>query len=81
MKAIGKKVILDPIIVKEASGIIIPDSAEKEKPSRGKVVDAGECEIIKADDVVIFRKYSAEEIEADGKLLLVVEEVDVLCVE
>ena len=55
------------------SGIILPDS--KDKPSKGKVIAAGEGRIsedgkrgpidVKAGDIVYFTKYSPDEIEVE----------------
>lgn len=80
LKAIGNRVLVRPIIKKEASGIVVPDNAEKEKPACGEVLDAGECTKIKVGDKVIFRKYAPEEVEDGKETLLIIEETDVLCV-
>src|SRR5208283_4668863 len=62
-------------------GIVLPDSAEKEKPIRGKVLaagpgkrnDKGEVQPmgVKVGDTVLFKKYGPDEIEIDGKKYLV----------
>lgn len=72
------------------SGIVIPDTADKEKPIKGKVLAIGpgkrndKGEIIpmsvKTGDMVLFRKYGPDEIEIDGKKYLVGSEDDVLAV-
>ncbi|MCB0335042.1 MAG: co-chaperone GroES [Bdellovibrionales bacterium] len=71
---------------KTASGLYIPDSA-KEKPQQGKVVAVGKGKIledgtvrapdVKVDDVIIFGKYSGQEIKVDGEDLLIMKEDDV----
>lgn len=66
------------------SGIIIPDVA-KEKPSKGKVVAAGngvngEPLEVEAGDLILFGKYSGQEVTIDDKELLIMQEEDVLAV-
>jgi chaperonin GroES len=70
-------------------GIIIPDSA-KEKPQQGTVIAAGNGKTkddgtrvpldVKADDVILFGKYSGQDIKLDGEEYLIMREDDVLAV-
>jgi chaperonin GroES len=70
-------------------GIIIPDTA-KEKPQQGKVVAAGNGKVkddgtripldVKAGDVILFGKYSGQEIKLDGNEYLIMREDEVLAV-
>jgi len=70
-------------------GIIIPDSA-KEKPQQGKVIAAGQGKTkddgkrvpldVKAGDVILFGKYSGQEIKLDGEEYLIMREDEVLAV-
>jgi len=72
------------------SGIVIPETADKERPTKGKVIavgpgkrnDDGEClgMSVKAGDIVIFRKYGPDELEVDGKKYLIGSEDDVLAI-
>ena len=72
------------------SGIVLPDSAEKERPVKGKIVAAGpgkandKGEIrpmpVKVGDTVLFKKYGPDEVEIDGKKYLVGDEDDILAV-
>jgi chaperonin GroES len=67
----------------------VPDSA-KEKPQRGKVLAAGLGKInkeglrvpidIKAGDIVVFGKYSGQEIKLEGVEYLIMKEDDVLAI-
>ena len=67
-------------------GIIIPDSA-KEKPQQGKVVAAGSGKSkddgkrvpldVKAGDLILFGKYSGQEIKLDGEEYLIMREDEV----
>ena len=68
-------------------GIIIPDSA-KEKPAEGKVIAVGNGKIgddgkrvaleVKADDRILFGKYSGTEVKIDGEEYLIMREDEVL---
>ena len=68
-------------------GIIIPDSA-KEKPQRGTVIAAGNGKLttagkrlaldVKEGDIVLFGKYSGQEIKLDGVDYLIMKEDEVL---
>ena len=72
------------------SGIVLPESAEKEKPIKGIVVAAGPGKMdekgnrikmsVKVGDTVLFRKYGPDEIMIDGKKYLVGEENDILAI-
>ena len=71
----------------KVGGIIIPDTA-KEKPQRGKVIAAGTGKIkddgtrqvpdVKAGDLILFGKYSGQEIKLDGEDYLIMREDEVL---
>ena len=73
-----------------AGAIIIPDSA-KEKPQQGKVLAAGVGKVdedgrrvpldVKAEDTILFGKYSGQEIEVDGVEYLIMKEDDVLAIQ
>ena len=68
-------------------GIIIPDTA-KEKPQQGKVIAAGNGKVkddgqripldVKGGDLILFGKYSGQEIKLDGEEYLILREDDVL---
>jgi len=83
-KVLAGKVLIKPQEAEEktASGIIIPDSA-KEKPRAGTVVLVGspkkdeEMEL-KKGDVVLYGKYSGQELNIDGTDYLLVSQSDVL---
>ena len=70
-------------------GIIIPDTA-KEKPQQGKVIAAGAGKVkvdgkrvaldVKAGDLILFGKYSGQEIKLEGEEFLIMREDEVLAV-
>ena len=73
------------------SGIVIPDTASKEKPMRGKILAVGPGKLdehgkihpldVKKGDTVIFSKYAPTEIKMDGKELYILSANSVLAVE
>ena len=75
LKPLGNHLILKPADkeTKTASGIIIPDTAEKDRPERGTVIAVGPGKMlengsrqtieVKVGDEVVFKKYSPDEIE------------------
>jgi chaperonin GroES len=75
---------------KTKGGIVLPDTAEKEKPIKGKVLAAGPGKrsekgdlqpmSVKVGDTVLFKKYGPDEIEIDGKKYLVGDEDDILAI-
>jgi chaperonin GroES len=70
-------------------GIIIPDTA-KEKPQQGKVVAAGNGKVrddgkrvpldVKTGDLILFGKYTSQEVKLDGEEFLIMREDEVLAV-
>ena len=92
IKPLRDNVIIKPIPEeqKTASGIVLPDTAEKEKPEQGEVIAVGPGRIaedgklikinINIGDKVLFTKYAPNEIKVNGEELLVVKEEDVLAI-
>ncbi len=81
IQPLGTRVLIRPLEQegKTASGLFLPETA-KEKPQMGKVVAIGDDESIKlkADDKVLFAKYSGTEFKMDGVEYLLLEANDVL---
>jgi chaperonin GroES len=73
----------------QIGGIIIPDSA-KEKPQQGKVLAVGNGKTredgtripldVRRGNLILFGKYSGQEIKLDGEEYLIVKEDEVLAV-
>jgi len=69
------------------SGIIIPDTASKERPVKGEVIAVGPGKMldsgkrlemeVKVGDIVIFSKYGPNEVKIDGKEYLILSASDV----
>ena len=91
-KPLSNHLFLEPLEEerKSAGGIVLPDTAEKEKPIKGKVLaigpgkrnDRAEVEpmAVKVGDMVLFKKYGPDEIEIEGKKYLVGDEDDILAI-
>ena len=72
------------------SGILLPETAEKEKPIKGKIIAVGSGKInekgeripmsVKIGNIVLFKKYGPDEIEIEGKKYLVGNEDDILAI-
>ena len=70
-------------------GIIIPDTA-KEKPQQGKVIATGNGKVkddgkrvpldVKAGDLILFGKYTSQEVKLNGEDYLIMREDEVLAV-
>lgn len=93
IKPLSDRVLIEPISVEEKtkSGIILPDTAEKERPEQGRVVAIGAGKVIpelgkrvpvnvKIGDIVLFSKYGPTEIKVDGKEYLIAREEDILAI-
>lgn len=73
-----------------ASGIIIPDTAEKERPEKAKVIAVGPGKLgengnrlpmdVKVGDTVVFKKYAPDEIKVEGETYLVIRAEDVIAI-
>lgn len=86
------QIIIEPQSPEEVteSGIVIPDTAEKNRPEQGFVVAVGPgrrskdgkripVEVQKGDKV-LFSKYGPNEIEINGKDYLIAKEEDILAI-
>lgn len=92
LKPLSNRIFLEPIEQDKTtkSGIVIPDTADKEKPMQGKVLAIGPGKLsdkgekipmsVKVGDIVLFKKYGPDEIEVDGKKYLVGDEDDILAI-
>ena len=92
LKPIHTNVVIKPITQDEItkSGIIMPDTIDKEKPEKGEVIAVGDGRLlengqkasmsVKVGDKVMFKKYSPDEIKVDGVEYLIISESDVLAI-
>lgn len=73
-----------------ASGLVLPDTASKERPEQGEIIAIGPGRLddkgnrialsVKVGDTVVFKKYSPDEVKVGDKEYLVISESDVLAV-
>ncbi len=89
IRPLSDRVVVEPreLETKTAGGIVIPDTADKDKPMIGKVVAAGDGKYqegkkvplqVKVGDDVLFGKYSGTNIKLDTKEYLVMREEDIM---
>ena len=92
IKPLSNNILIEPIKEEEKtkSGILPPETAEKEKPEQGRVIAVGPGRKtatgkvfpmeIKPGDKVLFTKYGHSEIKIEDKELLIAKEEDILAI-
>ena len=92
IKPLTDHVLIEPLKQEEKtkSGILLPETAEKERPEQGKVVACGPGKKtddgklvpmeVKPGDIVLFTKYGPNEVKIDEKDYLIAKEEDILAV-
>ncbi len=92
VKPMHDNVLVKPITEDEVtkSGIVLPDTVDKERPEKGEVIAIGPGKLmdngtrapmsVKAGDKVMFKKYSPDEIKVDKDEYLIISEKDILAV-
>lgn len=92
LRPLGDRVIVKPAAKEEMTkaGILLPDTADKERPEQGEVIAVGPGRLLdngnraamslKVGDKIMFKKYSPDEMKLDGVEYLVIAESDVMAV-
>ena len=93
IKPLGERVVVKVLAAEEKtkSGIVLPDTATKEKPQEGEVVAVGLGKFLEngqravlevaVGDKVIYSKYSGAEVKIDGQEYLILNgERDILAI-
>lgn len=95
IKPLADRVLIEPISLEEVKkfgkiSIVMPQTADKERPEQGRVVAVGPGKTdehgkkimmnVKKGDTVLFTKYGPNEIKIDGKEYLIAKEDDILAV-
>lgn len=92
IKPLHDHVVIRPVTENEItkSGIVLPDTVDKERPEKGDVVAIGDGKLlengqratmsVKVGDRVMFKKYSPDEIKVNGEELLVISESDIMAI-
>lgn len=89
IRPLSDRVVVEPreLETKTAGGIVIPDTADKDKPIRGTIVAIGTGRYVdgkmlplqvKVGDEVLFGKYAGTNIKLDTRELLVMREEDIM---
>ncbi|MBT4385018.1 co-chaperone GroES [Candidatus Peregrinibacteria bacterium] len=68
-----------------ASGIVLAESSQKEKPQKGEVISVGpgkegNTPQVMVGQTILFKKYGPTEVEVDGEDLLLLEEDDIFAI-
>ena len=92
LKPLSDHLIVKPIVEDKTtkSGIVLPDTVDKDKPETGQVVAVGPGRVlyngnrlaisVKPGQKVLFKKYSPDEFKVDGEDYLVLSESDVIAI-
>jgi chaperonin GroES len=92
LKPLRDRVVIKAMEAEEVtkSGIVIPDTAKKERPQEGEVVAVGPGRLddsgkvipvaVKVGDKVIYSKYGGVEVKVDDQDYLIMREDDILAV-
>lgn len=92
IEPLGDRVLVKPMKNDEkvsASGIIIPDTVDKEKPAQGKVIAVGKGRYddgvlvpmsLKVGQTILFSKYGYDEVKVEGEEYYILSESQVLAV-
>ncbi len=92
IKPLSDHILIEPISQEEKtkSGILLPQTVEKERPEQGKVIAVGPGRRlssgkrvpmeVKKGDKVLFTKYGPSEIKVGDKEYLIAKEEDILAI-
>jgi chaperonin GroES len=92
VKPLQDRLVIKPVEEeqKTSGGIIVPDTATKEKPVRGKVIAVGPGKFdengkrmpmdVKVGDEVMYGKYAGTEFKQDDEKFLIVDYSDILAI-
>lgn len=92
IKPLSDHILIEPIKEEEKTkaGILLPETAEKERPEQGKVIAVGSGKKlnsgkvipveVKPGDKVLFTKYGPNEIKVGDKEYLIAKEEDILAI-
>jgi len=87
LKPLGNRIVVAPLTEEETtkSGIILPETVDKEKKAEGEVIAIGDGDKIqklglKIGDKVLFSKYAGEEVKVERIEYKILSDEDVLAV-
>lgn len=92
LRPLDDRILVEPFEEETATsfGLVLPDTASKEKPQKGKVVAVGPGKLsedgkrlpmsVKAGDTILYTKYGPTEVKVEGKEIYFLQESDVLAI-
>ncbi|RJO58959.1 co-chaperone GroES [Candidatus Parcubacteria bacterium] len=87
LKPLGDRIVVKPATQEEVtkSGIVLPDTVDKEKKEQGEVIAIGSGEKIqklglKTGDLVLFGKYSGDEVKVENEEYKILKDEDILAI-
>ena len=92
LRPLSDHIVVKPLATEEtsASGIIIPDTVDKERAERGEVLAVGPGKTldngsraameVKVGEKVLFKKYAPDEVKLGKEEVLVIRQDDVMAV-
>lgn len=92
IRPLGDHVVVKPLKEEEvtASGIVLPDTVDKEKKAEGEVIAVGPGKLldsgvrgqmdVKVGDRVFFKKWGGDEIEIEKQEYKIVSQDDILAI-
>ncbi len=92
IKPLGDRVVIKPLQEEEvtASGIVLPDTVDKEKKAEGEIVAVGPGKVLESGtrsqmevsvgDKVLFEKWGGEEVKVNGEDYKIVSQDKVLAI-
>ena len=92
IKPLSDHILIEPIGEEEKTktGILLPETAERERPEQGKVIAVGPGRKtssgkiipleVKVGDKILFTKYGPNEIKINDKEYLIAKEEDILAI-
>lgn len=92
IKPLSDHILIEPMPKEEKTktGILLPDTVDKERPEQGKVIavgpgrktSAGKVIVldVKVGDKVLFTKYGPNEIKVEDKEYLIAKQEDILAI-
>ena len=87
IKPIGDRVLVEPVTAEEVtkSGIVLPDTIDKEKRAEGKILFIGNGEKVtklglSVGQKIIFGQYAGDDVKVDNKEFKIINHEDILAV-
>lgn len=92
LKPMDDRILVEPLEedMATASGIVLPDTASKEKPQKGRVLAVGPGKLtedgkrmpmsVKAGNTILYTRYGPTEVKVEGKEIYFLNESDVLAI-